>query len=374
MSEGTFFKGVVDNQTILSDSVTDLEIVFSSNSLPVYEIKFPSRLRRLVLWTTELECGIDRCGFPDSLRHLEIKGENNSSLEKLQIPLGLKTLNVDVNFRQPTDLLQFNVTFPSPTLNIPHVFSEKKTLLSQSLYETWFYDMYEGRLPVNNLKLEGPKSLRKSDRAFFRSLFLERPVCKNLDVQNEILDEPVLFSFCESLAHTKNISIRISFLDVFPSILLPRIANILSGSTFVKKEGGTYVTRVFGGTMSTVSSSFNVLSIVMGNLPRVFRQPITPRVIQSSIEMVPYQEKPKIILHTWSACSFCKKQENIIEQFKKNGNNADKFDQVVEIRKIDDPEKISDKRITSFPSWVVGDVITPGLKNAVSIQNLIEKY
>ena len=371
MDQESFFKGVVDNSTILSDNLTNIEITFTKNSIPIHRIQFPPRLRRLVVWTTEIECGIDRCKLPESLRHFEIKGENNSSLEKLVIPQGLKTLTVDRNFKQPVDLLNFKVTYSSSPVTIK--VSDHDIFVSRlSLYNTWFNEMHEGRSPVNKLILEGPKSLRKGDRVFFRSLFLQRPVCKNLDVQNEILDESVLLSFCESLSHIKYITVRISFLDVFPISLLPRLANILSGSRFLRKEGDMYIARSFGGTMSTVSSSFNVLTIVMGNLPRVFKPKYEP---ESSIEMIsPVQHKPSIILHTWSACSYCKRQEDIIEEFKTLGNNADRFTRHVEVRKIDDPEKISDSRVTSFPSWVVSDVITPGVKNAASIEKLLEKY
>ena len=357
----TFFKGVVSRTTVLSDRVLDLEIVLANNSVPIKHIKYPPNVRRIVVWTTELESGIDQCDFPPNLRHLEIRGGNNSSLEKLRIPSRLKTLTVDENFRQPLDLVNFKVTCSTQPIELSR---REKLVTTNSLYSTWFNEMFEGRSAVSNLVLEGPKSLRKADRVFYRSLLLERPVCTQLSVQNEILDEPVLFSLCSALAFVKNISIDITFVEHFPESLLPRLANILSGSKFLRNVSNMYITRSFGGTDSTVSSTMNVLKIVMGNLPRVF----APK-IEASFEMVPVST-PKIHLYTWSNCSFCTRQEEIIKAL--TSDERDRFNRLVRVEKVDDPSKVSDKRVNSFPSWVIDDVVLPGVKNAISIKTLLE--
>ena len=38
---------------------------------------------------------------------------------------------------------------------------------------------------------------------------------------------------------------------------------------------------------------------------------------------------------------------------------------------MDDPSEISDKRVTSFPSWVIKDVIEPGVKSKEDIKRLL---
>lgn len=126
-----------------------------------------------------------------------------------------------------------------------------------------------------------------------------------------------------------------------------------------------------------------LLNIVVGDSPVRYEspqalQPLTVPLVLSSFQEIPNAEesKPKerpIVLHTWTKCGFCKKQENVIDEFKKISlENETRFNDKVEVKVIENPEDVQDKRVDSFPTWIKDDEIIVGVQTVENLKTLLE--
>ena len=109
--------------------------------------------------------------------------------------------------------------------------------------------------------------------------------------------------------------------------------------------------------------------ISKGDGPRRFNKmkKNSVKLIASAL-VVPEMEPMQITVHLWTSCGYCTKQKDIIENIRKQ---HDDFDSKVIVNTVTDPNTIEDKRIRSFPSWVVNDVVQPGVKNEKDILELL---
>ena len=136
---------------------------------------------------------------------------------------------------------------------------------------------------------------------------------------------------------------------------------------------------LFGAIESTLYVNNKTIVIKRGQVPKKFvlknieedkimiPQSSSTLVVPIDVEGIPPPQK-EISLFSWTKCGFCNKQEEII-------NNLDFkqfFDEKVKVEIVEDPSIISDKRITSFPSWVVNDEIQIGVKNEEQIKEMLD--
>ena len=189
-------------------------------------------------------------------------------------------------------------------------------------------------------------------------------------------------NLANSLKLVSGFTLEISYVDNRgPSqCLLPRIGHLLN----LTKSGSKYISGSFGATATSVDiGPEGKLHVVVGDSPVRYQtpkplQPLTVPLALRSFEGVSNTEKSKpkeksIVLHSWTKCGFCKKQEAAIDEFKKISlENETLFNDKVEVKLLEDPQDIDDKRVDSFPTWVVNDKLIVGVQSVEDLNKLLE--
>lgn len=234
--------------------------------------------------------------------------------------------------------------------------------------------------------------LTDCSEVFHRSLVVKRKLCRKLFVLNETFSLATHLNLATSLKEVSGMSVELSYgrketpnehniNNRNPSIcLLPRLAEKLglasSGSRY------KYLSDSFGATSTSAEiTPAGNLKFVIGESPAKHTIPQAPQrstvpVSSSAFQDATTDAKPKerpIVLHTWTACGFCQKQEGIIEEFKNSSDkNKDTFNDLVEIMKVDNPRHTVDKRVDSFPTWVKNGELIVGVQSSEKILELLK--
>ena len=410
------YKGPFLSNMVFPQNMETIHVIETPKSMSSSRIVFPTRAKKIIVENPLEFSGLDSINLPDSVESFEIIGKYNCSLEKLNIPLGLLHLNIGEN-TQPTDLLNVrsNIQFTSKSLKpqnntrqdldkSPLLVTSGDTRLLGALYEykprvdkihvvlddvlstigdVWTEVLLEGRVEVRELTLingTGNTCLSDCSAVFNRSYRLNRKLCRNLIILCETFSYTSHLNLAKSLVDMGDISIDISYMKdgkTSPCVV-PRLASILG----IEKTDSGYSSNKFGVVSTSVGiSAHGNLKIVIGASPTQYTTPIREsRIIPvSSSTLVPNLETeakepgPKtIILHTWSKCSFCAKQDDIINEFKSSSDkHMNMFNDMVEIKKIDIPEDIDDKRVDSFPTWIKDDVLIVGVQKKQKLEEML---
>lgn len=294
-----------------------------------------------------------------------------------------------------------------PRLNHLHVILNDDI---RDFVDVWTRVLFEGRVRVRSIVVDaeharpGTDVLRGMYVAIDRAVSLGRPVCRHLVVRNIPNNRTHVVSYyklAESLTRLHEIEVVLSHKTPVPD-LAPRIAGImgLTQNRYDESIQRHVYYRLFGVIATEVYvSGCDTIHIVKGQGALVETRPTTvmpaipvPPVRDvdddesaegsvtepsSSSLPLPYGPEPvtktrPIVLYSWTECGYCKKQEEIIQAYREGSvEDASTFDDIVEVRTITDPSDIADKRIVSFPTWVTGDAVIPGVRDAEGIRSLI---
>lgn len=416
----TSYKGPVISGMKLPPSLKKLTLVETMKSAQTSDTALPAQLKTLVVENPLKFSNLDLTKLPASLETLQIVGKYNCSLEKLVLPPSVVLVDVGKSI-QPVDLVATRVQIvqqqqpdstdeesgilnanplvvgsgqenikvleelrrKKPRLERLHVILDDEVLTS--LGDVWTEVLLEGRVQVRELtvtNLTKSTCLADCGEVFKRSNALGRKFCRRLVVKSETYSHVAHLKLASNLKRLSGTSIEISYVDKSgPSdCLLPRLGHILG----LKKTGPRkYFSDSFGATSTSLEITHErELHVVVGDSPLRYETPPTPQALTvpavlSSFQEVPNAEKPvpkerPIVLHTWTKCGYCTKQEEIIDQFKKLSlKNETNFKDKVEIQVLDDPNDVKDKRVDSFPTWVKDGVLIPGVQSIEDLQKLL---
>lgn len=418
----TSYRGPVISGMKLPPTLKKLTLVETMKSAQTSDTALPAQLKTLVVENPLKFSSLDLTKLPENLETLRIVGKYNCSLEKLVLPPSVVSIDVGESI-QPVDLVATRVKIvrvpPTddddvdsendilsanplvvgsnsskvleelrrrmPRLERLHVIIEDEKL--NSLGDVWTEVLLEGRVQVRELtvtNLTESTCLADCGEVFKRSSVLGRKFCRKLIVKSETYSHVAHLKLASTLKRLSGTSIVISYADKdkdkLSECLLPRLGHILD----LKKTGPRkYFSDSFGATSTSVEiTPERDLHIVVGDSPVRYETPTTPQpltvpAVLSSFEEVPKAKKPvpkerPIVLHTWTQCGYCTKQEEIIDQFKKSSlQNETNFKDKVEIQVLDDPKDVKDKRVDSFPTWVKDGVLIPGVQGIEDLQKLL---
>lgn len=407
------YKGPVISGMKLPPNLRKLTLLETTKSLQTCDTSLPPNLIHLVIENPLKFSSLDSTKLPATLETLQIVGRHNCSLEKLVLPPSLKSFDVGKSI-QPVDKLATRVEViqeledveqaedvfganplvvssqnkgtlrkKMPRLDKLHVVLDDKVLTS--LGDVWTEVLFEGRVQVRDLTITNVgdvPTLRDCGEVFKRSSTLGRKLCRKLVVESERDSHPAHLNLVSSLKLVGGISVEISYLEKEkPSeCVLARLGKLLN----LTRSGSKYVSDSFGAMATSIElSPEGKLQIIVGDSPVRYEtpkplRPLTVPIAMSSFEGVSDAEeaKPKerpIVLHTWTKCGFCKKQEEAIDEFKKTSlENETRFNDKVEVKVLEDPKKVEDKRVNSFPTWVKNDKLIIGVQNVENLKTLIE--
>ena len=423
------YTGPVLNDMIFPDSLRTVSISETKNSICFSKIGIPSGVTDITVVTIDKLSNVDELKLPLGLEYFRIDGPFNSSIDRLNLEnlQNLKKITLPDSFIQPfnitkhnliieksDDLSEFPIEFKenifgmetkNTVINSTHTVNDAirkyipslnhlKIKLDEdipSISHIWSNILMEGLVNVKTISVDSILStnvFQSIHLVFDRSYVLNRTVCKNLFINNVNFDENMTNSYLNLsrslkrigdmniiIHHTNNVSLH---------GIAKRMASVLNMNHYVD---GVY-SSLFGSIQSMIYVNKNTLIINRGQIHKQFKAPIdkdnednnvVPVPSSSSSLVVPMEDivgNPPpikdIILISWSKCVFCKKQEEIIDSLKSELNNS-LFDEKVTIETVDDPSKVSDKRVTSFPSWVVNGSIQAGVKDKEEINKLIKQ-
>ena len=403
------YKGPFLSGMVFPPNIENIHLVETQKSMPSSSIAFPTRTKKITIENPLKFSNLDSIQLPDSVESFTVVGEYNCSFEKLKLPLGITHIDLGKSI-QPTDLLnsslltdvkntQVNrqVLSKSPLvvtstnkniLNALHNYKPRVDRIQvvldniySSIGDVWTNVLLEGRIQVRELILvngTGNTCLSDCEDVFRRSKQLDRKLCKKLLVLCETFSYTSHLNMARSLRDLGDISIEVSYFKQKPTeCIVPRLADILG----IEKNDSQYSSNNFGVISTTISMGPDGnLKLVIGSSPMKYSAPVraSSSIPVSSSTLVdtsstPMEPGPKtIILHTWSKCSFCDKQEGYIEEFKKTSEkHRNVFNDMVEIKKIENPEDIDDKRVDSFPTWVKNNELIVGTQNKKKLEEML---
>lgn len=411
------YRGPMISGMNLPPNLKKLTMIESHKSLQTSDTTLPPNLKTLVVENPLKFSNLDSIKLPQTLKTLKIVGKHNCSLEKLVCPPSLVSIDVGKSI-QPVDLVATRVEIDQEAdedvsedfLSVnPLVVSsspENKKILSAlrnkkprleklhvilddeiwaSIGDVWTEVLLEGRVQVGELTVTNMTQkacLGDCGEVFKRSSVLGRKLCRKLVVESEMYSHVAHLNLANSLKLVSGFTLEISYVDKQgPSqCLLPRFAHLLN----LTKSGSKYISDSFGATATSVEiGPEGKLHIVVGDSPVRYQtpkplQPLTVPLGLSSFEGVSdtAKSKPKeksIVFHSWTKCGFCTKQMDAIEEFKKISlENETKFNDKVEVKLLEDPQDIDDKRVDSFPTWVVDDKLIVGVQSVEALNKLLE--
>lgn len=415
------YRGPVISGMNLPPNLKKLTLIESHKSLQTSDATLPPDLKTLVVENPLKFSNLDSMKLPQTLKTLQIIGKFNCSLEKLVLPPSVVSIDVGKSI-QPVDLVATRVEIivqadedvledvSEDVLSVnPLVVSsspENKKILSAlrtkkprlerlhvilddvswtSIGDVWTEVLLEGRVQVRELtvtNMSDKTCLGDCGEVFKRSSVLGRKLCRKLVVESEMYSHVTHLNLANSLKLVSGFTLEVSYVDGGrPSqSLLPRFAHLLN----LTKSGSKYISDSFGATATSVElGPEGKLHVVVGDSPARYETPktlipLTVPLALSSFEGVSNAEKSKpkeksIVLHSWTKCGFCKKQEAAIEEFKKISlENETLFNDKVDMKVLEDPQDIDDKRVDSFPTWVVNDKLVVGVQTVEQLKTLLE--
>ena len=410
------YKGPVISGMKLPPNLRKLTLLETPKSLQTSDTSLPPNLLNLVIKDPCRFSSIDSTKLPHTLETFQIVGRHNCSLERLVLPPSLKSFDVGESI-QPVDKIATRVQIVQnfqeadfgadpfganplvvssqnknllgalrkkmPRLDKLHVVLDDEVLTS--LGDVWTEVLLEGRVQVRELTVTNATQtcLRDCGEVFRRSSTLGRKLCRKLMLESERYSPVSHLNLVSSLKLVGGILVEISYTDQdHPSAcVLPRLGKLLN----LTRSGSKYVSDSFGATSTSMEvTPEGKLQIIVGDSPVRFEtpkalQPLTVPVSMSSFEGVSDADgstKPverPIVLHTWTKCGFCKKQEEAIDEFKKSSlENETRFNDKVEVKVLEDPHKVEDKRVNSFPTWVKNDKLIVGVQDVKNLKTLLE--
>jgi len=414
----TTYTGPILDKMEFPDSLNTIEIIETNNNICFSNMKLPLTITSITITPLDSLSTLDSLKLPSGLEVLQINYPFNSCIDNLNLEnlQHLKKIILPDSFLQPFNLMKYGliiekndviVDFPvefkensfiednvvlnsTPIVNhairkyLPSIKNLKIKLddVIPSIPHVWFNVLLEGKVEVETIiidSVDNINALKSISLVFNRSNMLKRKVCKNLIINNINFNELMINSYLNlsrSLSRIGNINISLHHTNnINLHGIAKRMASILNMNHFTN---GMY-SSLFGAIESVIYVKNDTIFIEMGQVHKHFEPPViieetTNIPNSSSLLVVPMEDviglppPIKIKLISWSKCIFCKKQEEIIESLKTEIND---LDQIIDINVVDDPSEISDKRVTSFPSWVIKDVIEPGVKSKEDIKRLL---
>lgn len=416
------YRGPILSGMKLPPNLKKLELVETTKSLQTSDVSLPPDLRSLVVAHPLKFSNLDSAKLPPSLQTFRVVGKYNCSLEKMYFPPKIEEIDVGQS-TQPVDLLatRARIVGPDakkasntaskprnmvinmveametstetiqflrehfPRLDKLHVVLDDKFLTT--LGDVWTEVLFEGRVQIRELTVNAREltqgSLSDCGEVFKRSSLLGRKLCRKLVIESEKYSCVSHLNLALALKNIGGISIEISYADSHgPSeCFLPRFADLLG----LSKTGPRYMSDSFGATPTSLEmlTEKTKLVLVVGDSPWRYETPVKTRPLTvpvsssalqevSNVEQSKPRERP-IILYTWTQCGFCQKQSNIIEEFKNQSTaNKNLFNDKVEVKSLENPADIPDKRVDSFPTWVKDDTLIVGVQTADKLTSLLQ--
>ena len=403
---GPFLSGMV-----FPPNIERIHIIETQKSMNTRNIDFPENTKTLIVENPLRFSNLDMINLPNSLLTFKIVGSYNCSFEKLRVNPGLLELDLGES-KQPTDLLNVgnvpNFTHVQDVLDVeyfeksPLVVTSRNRSVLDSLYQNkprvdkihvvlddvlktigdvWEHVLFEGRVSVRELTLingTNNSCLSDCEDVFMRSEHLDRKLCRNLIILCETFKYTNHLGLARSLRNLGDITVEISYMKKSKPTpcIVPRLASILG----IEYSDSKYSSNKFGIISTTVGMGADGnLKFVMGSSPMKYSTPTlksntvpisSTSLVDSSLDTKP---KPKsIILHTWSKCGFCDKQEAFIKEFKDSSeNHKNTFNDMVLIKKLENPEDVDDKRVDSFPTWVKDGNLIVGVQNHKKLEEML---
>lgn len=415
------YTGPVLSGMKLPPNLNNLHLFETKMSLQASDVVLPPDLKKFVVENPLKFSNLDATKLPSQLEYFHIVGKFNCSLEKMSFPpllrlvdLGMSTQRVDL---LPTraDIMTTIQTDDSPIISSDAVTvdlskSATTTVLDSlrqhlprlekievfldevsltSLGDVWTEVLFEGRVRVRELTVvnRNPQKCCLGDcgDVFNRSSILRRRLCRKLIVVDEKYSHASHLNLALSLKNVGGMSLEISYLGgKGPSTcFLPRLASIMQLKASGTPSKPKYISDSFGATSTSAEiSAEGSLVLVVGDSPKRYEPPTKPQPLVvpvsssalqevSNVEASKPRDKP-IVLYTWKSCGFCQKQTAVIEEFKNSSeNNRNLFNDQVEVKSLDNPHDVPDKRVNSFPTWVKDDTLIVGVQNAEKLTSLL---
>ena len=286
-----------------------------------------------------------------------------------------------------TPLVQEAITKTLPHLNHLEVTLDDSIT---SFADIWDNILLDGSVSVNRLTVVSPLGYEKNVLDNLYVLFENgNRLCEEvLTIKGlgEFKDNDVIYllNLARSLVNTHGLTIEIEYENEFPLDMIGRLAKILKcNDRHVYKNGSFMFSSFFGATDSSIYTDGYRLFITKRQGPNYFNfmepeyapEP-TPTPVSSTF-VVPMDndiepESRKFKLYTWTKCGYCKKQEDIVSNFRSRGiEEAKLFDDNVEIVSVEDPSEVQDPRVRGFPTWVINDELFPGVKDESMLESLL---
>jgi len=389
--------GPIFEKMELPETLRTIHLIETNGGICLSRFNVPSNVTDLTIETMDKMSKVDEIKFPNGLKTLNIKGPFNSSIERLKhfdfIVTAPEHLRIVDSITKSTETNDFSGSVIISTSNVnnsirryvPDLNHLKVNLNDEvpSISHIWLHILLEGLVQVKTLSVDSTNSistLTSMGKVFDRSYVLGRPLCKNLFINNINFNESMTNLYLvmsKSLVRIGNINISIHHTnDVNLKGIVKRMAYFLN----MNYVNGIYYS-LFGSIESTIHINRNTIIIKRGQVHRQFktvkREEHQITKPESSSMIVPIEdiigippEKKKILLISWTKCGFCVKQEEIIKELKLKPEGS-LIDEKIEIEIVDDPNKVSDKRINSFPSWIVNGEIQAGVKDEEAILKLL---
>jgi len=392
------YSGPVFHDTRLPITLRSLTYVQNFASIDIQKVAIPSGVSTVGIVTTSETASVDNVNLPNNTTSLSIEGPFNTSIDKMNTK-NVINLSMPSTFHQPFGIndvtsvpgnLANSVPVISgregmdqlmkylPSLNHLHVILGDEI---NDMWDVWTKVLFEGMVNVRSLTIDGSKSknvLKYMYRVIDRSVELGRPIARKIHITGlyyNMAHEVSYYKIGQSLINLHDIEITVTHANSVSNIA-PSIARIMGMYTnrYDRELGHVYY-KVFGA-VSTQVYILNDTSIVIdkGEGPK-HKRPNIPESSFSPMEIDEIEEiivKP-IILYSWTQCGYCKQQDEIVVRFKGHSEeNSRLFDRLVDIQKVEDPSSIQDDRVKSFPTWVTGESISPGVKDSTMIKNLLD--
>lgn len=421
------YRGPVLNEMNLPKNIKDVAFVETMKSIQSSKVKLPNTIRHLTIENPLKFSSLDEIRFPVDIESFRIIGKHSCSLERLEFPSNTMSVNLG-DYTQPLDLINRPVETDAKLKSEgnssggqPRPIADKSSLIVKSgdqksldalrsvsnvanskvaelrvilgdevstIGDVWTDILHEGRVSVGELAIVNGLNkpcLTDCVEVFERSWKLNRSLCKKLIVLGETFSYATHLNLVKSLKRSSALTLEIYYIKnkSITACVIPRLASIMgltkSESMGQKKGSSKYVSDKFGARLTSIDISDNgSLVIKKGDSPMKFKRPIKHTPCKVPVSSVLHSElniKPKkrpIVFHTWTQCGFCEKQEKIIEEFKSSsGANKNLFEDLVEVKQIENPADIVDERVNSFPTWVKNGELIIGVQNLEKIRELL---
>lgn len=420
------YRGPIMSGMKLPPQMKNLHLFETMTSLQTSDVVLPPDLKVLVVENPLKFSNLDSTKLPSQLESFQIIGKFNCSLERMSFPphlkvvdVGLSTQKVDLlatradilttiqtedSPRTPSDVVTVDLS-KSPPASDPQTTTVLDSLRQHlprldklqvfldenisSIGDVWTEVLFEGRVKVRELTVfnRNPHKSCLGDcgEVFNRSSILRRKLCRKLIVVDEKYSHASHLNLALSLKNVGGISLEISYIGgKGPSTcLLPRLASLMKLNASGTPSKPKYVSDSFGATSTSAEiSEDGSLKIFVGDSPKRYDPPTKPQPLMVPVSSSALQEvsnveasKPKdkpIVLYTWKSCGFCQKQNSVIEEFKQmSESNKNLFHDKVEVKSLENPHDVPDKRVDSFPTWVKDDTLIVGVQNSEKLASLL---